>query len=256
MKSANVPWPDCACAGKCAVGRCGQPECVSNHIVIDLTDTDSDSQPHSGHHSTGVSAVPHPSTLSSPLPGVRREAGGVHVDEEVCTSPQADTHTSSSAAYRQPSATVTDSVLVASSVVVRAVEAVETRAHHVSGAGGDTKRTSTRVSRSTGPRLPSQVLTFLHALPHTPRPLPVIADGRCSVASILLARGVIPDAHSTEDDKRVIDAERRRLGRSMQDKWTEREWVRQVPVDLVPVPEGPMLLVTECVDRITSTSSF
>jgi hypothetical protein len=76
------------------------------------------------------------------------------------------------------------------------------------------------------------VLSFLRALPHTPHPLPVISDGRCSVASVLLALRAIPDAHTTDEGKRVIDEQRRRLGQSMLDKWTEREWVQQVPVSL------------------------
>ena len=83
-----------------------------------------------------------------------------------------------------------------------------------------------------GPQLPKQVLSYLSALPHTPHPLNVIADGRSSVASVLLALGLIPDAHSTKDDKRFIDAERKRLSKTMRDRWTEQEWVRQVPDDL------------------------
>ena len=95
MKSASTPWPDCECAGKCAAGRCAQPECASNRVVVYLTA----SPPVPGSQSTlaspaahsqqqqqqqhdddrqqpGVSAVSHSSAPSSPLHGARREAGG------------------------------------------------------------------------------------------------------------------------------------------------------------------------------------
>ena len=78
--------------------------------------------------------------------------------------------------------------------------------------------------------LPSAVLDQLPTLLHQPRRLPVIADGRCSVASVLLARGVIPDSHITEQGRQTIDAARRQLGRAMVDKWTEADWVRRVPI--------------------------
>ena len=219
MKSASVPWPDCACVGKCPASRCGQPECVSNHIVIDLTDTGSHSQPHNDHHhSTDVSVVSHPSTLSSPLPGVRREAGGVHVDEKVCIGPQADTHSSSAAAYRQLSATVTDSVLVVSQAVSGSGED-ETTAHTTGGSGGAVHSPlRAAVGSVTVDRpLPPAVHDQLPSLLHQPRRLAVIADGHCSVASVLLARGVIPDVHITEQGRQTIDAERRQLGRAMVD---------------------------------------
>ena len=103
----------------------------------------------------------------------------------------------------------------------------------VSETSGETELGATvRAGRAKGPQLPSQVLSFLRALPHTPHPLPVISDGRCSVASVLLALRAIPDAHTTDEGKRVIDEQRRRLGQSMRDKWTEYEWVQQVPVSL------------------------
>ena len=83
MKRASAPWPECECAGKCDAGRCAQPECVSNHILIDRADTQCDPQSHNDHSRTGVSVVSLPSTPPPSLPGVRRAAGGVHVDEEV-----------------------------------------------------------------------------------------------------------------------------------------------------------------------------
>ena len=52
------------------------------------------------------------------------------------------------------------------------------------------------------------------------------------MASVLLARGVIPDFHNTVQGRRAIDIERRRLGQSLSDKWTEAEWIRQVPLHL------------------------
>ena len=59
----------------------------------------------------------------------------------------------------------------------------------------------------------------------------MIADGRCSVASICLARGVIADDHITDECRRAIDTERSRLGQQL-DKWTVADWVRRVPVTL------------------------
>ena len=185
------------------------------------------------HSSTVPVASPHPTPSPSPPAGVRRAACGVHVDEEVCVSPQAGILASPTAAYRQPSTTVSDGGLVASSVVVvGGVDGVG-MAEQVLETSGETRLGATvRAGRAVGPQLPSQVLSFLRALPHTPHPLPVITDGRCSVASVLLALRVIPDAHTTNEGRRVIDEQRRRLGQSMLDKWTEREWVKQVPVSL------------------------
>ena len=180
-----------------------------------------------------VCVVPLPSTLSSFIPGVRRAAGGVHVDEEVCTGPQADTHTSSAAAYRQPSATVTDTVLAASQAMSGTGED-GTTAHRADSSGGIVQ-SPRRVAAGGVPvnrPLPSAVLDQLPTLSHQPRRLPVIVDGRCSVASVLLARGVIPDAHITEQGRKTIDAARRQLGRAMVGKWSEADCVRRVPIQV------------------------
>ena len=67
------------------------------------------------------------------------------------------------------------------------------------------------------------VLDELPSLSHQPRRLPVIADGRCSVASVLLACRMIDDAHINKRGEQTIDTERRRLGRAMVDKWTEAD---------------------------------
>ena len=233
MRTARQPWWDCECAGKCAAGRCAQVECAGSHIAVDLAR----SQPSSYHEdhlsSTVLVASPHPTPSPSPPAGVRRAAGGVHVDEEVCVSPQAGMPASPTAAYRQPSTTVADGGLVASSVVVvGGVDGVG-MAEQVLETSGETGLGATvRAGRAVGSQLPSQVLSFLRALPHTPHPLPVISDGRCSVASVLLALRAIPNAHTTNEGRRVIDEQRRRLGQSMLDKWTERGWVQQVPVSL------------------------
>ena len=79
-------------------------------------------------------------------------------------------------------------------------------------------------------QLPKAVLNELPSLSHQPRRLPVIADGRCSVASVLLARRVINDAHMNKQGRQAIDAERRRLGSVIVDKWTVADWVRRVPI--------------------------
>ena len=80
--------------------------------------------------------------------------------------------------------------------------------------------------------LPRAVLDELSSLSCQPRRLPVIADGRCSVASVLLACRMIDDAHINEQGRQTIDAERRRLGRSMMDRWTEADWIRRVPMHI------------------------
>ena len=106
--------------------------------------------------------------------------------------------------------------------------------------------------------LPAQVLSCLSTLPHTPHPSNVIADGRCSVASILLALGVIPDENSNKANKRAIDEERRRLGEVLRDRWTEREWVQQVPVDLrggaTPYGAARRAARTKCCSIASSTA--
>ena len=137
MRTATLPWSDCECVGACPPGRCAQPECVSNRVVVDLTAAEpaADSrwtstlpatQPHPtsqhSHHPGGVSAVPHPGSPPSPTPGARRAAGGVHADEDVCIGPQANVHASSAAAFRQPSTTVVDSGIAASERVGRESE--------------------------------------------------------------------------------------------------------------------------------------
>ena len=43
---------------------------------------------------------------------------------------------------------------------------------------------------------------------------------------------MIANFHNTVQGRRTIDAERRRLGQSLSDKWTEAEWIRQVPAHL------------------------
>ena len=82
----------------------------------------------------------------------------------------------------------------------------------------------------TSRQLPKAVLDELPSLSHQPRRLPVIADGRCSVASVLLASRMIDDAHINERGRQTIDAEKRRLGMAMVEKWTEADWIRRVPI--------------------------
>jgi len=79
--------------------------------------------------------------------------------------------------------------------------------------------------------VPADVPTLLDALAGAA--LPVIADGRCPVASVLLALDFIRPAHSNRKGRRTIDAARRSLGHSMGSLWLgERPWVDDVPVNL------------------------
>ena len=183
----------------------------------------------------------------------------------VCVGPQADTHASSSAAYRQPSTTVGDSGLVASQAVggtdgsetttntagscggihaeaPKAKRALGLRCvlsdsvaieSHVRFSGGDVRRTRSR----TGVKAPSpnrnamsmcaEVSDLLCDLQHADRlyRLKVIADGRCSVAAVLLALRLLQNEHVDSKSRLTIDAHRRQLGQSMLDTWTEEGWV-------------------------------
>ena len=60
----------------------------------------------------------------------------------------------------------------------------------------------------------------------------VIADGRCSMGSVLLALGLIPRNHINEAGRRIIDDARRAVGASMHSLWAgEEEWIQQLPVE-------------------------
>ena len=228
MRTARQPWPDCVCAGKCPAGRCAQVECAGSIAIINLTH--SQSSP-TDDRSPAEPVASRPPTPSSPPSGVRREAGGVHVGEELCAGPQAGAHTSQTAAYRQPSATVSDS-RSAAGCEVKDVEREEEQASIDSAerSADEAPCSSPVIAPVLSTRqLPQSLLSHLPLLSRQPGRLSVIADGRCSVAAVLLARGTIADTHNTRRDKLVIDSARRRLGQSMQSKWTETEWIQQVP---------------------------
>ena len=143
---------------------------------------------------------------------------------------KADTHASFvfDAANLQPSTTVNDSRLVASRAVGEANTEVTSTSVSTADSGADILSLTDKVHVEL--RLPKVLLDELAPLSLQPRRLPVIADGRCSVASVLLARDIIPDDHITDVGRHIIDAERRRLGSVMVDKWGEKEWIRQVPI--------------------------
>jgi hypothetical protein len=225
MQTPRQPWPDCECAGKCEAGRCAQIECAGRQVVVDLTRSRSSSH-RDDHRPSAVPVVSRTPTPSSSPTGARRAAGGVHADEAMCVGPQADARVSSTAAYRQPSTTVTDSGPAASTEVPR--DSGAEAATRTAGGSGSVTRAATGVPANR--RLPSALLDQLPSLSHQPRRLPTIADGRCSVAAVLLACGKIKDAHINKQGRQTIDAERRRLGRVMVGKWGEAEWIRRVPI--------------------------
>ena len=200
-------------------------------VVFGLVCACTDSQPATtttatqSRHSSSSHHSPHSSSASTAA------AGGDHVDKERCASSQAGAHTSSTAANRQPSATATDSRSAASRVVKKEAQDETSAVTPVSG-DDITRSTPTTVHAAADRPLPLAVLQHLPSLSYEPRRLPVIADGRCSVASVLLARGVIADEHATDVGRWVIDAERRCLGQSMADRWTVADWVRRVPIVL------------------------
>ena len=227
MQTPRQPWPDCECAGKCEAGRCAQIECAGRQVVVDLTRSRSSSH-RDDHRSSAVPGVSRPSTPSSPLTGARRAAGGIHADEAVCVSLQADAHASSNAAYRQPSTTVSDSGSAASVEVQE--ESGGDVATRTAGGNGSVAQAATGVP--TNRRLQSALLDQLPSLSHQARRLPTIADGRCSVAAVLLACGKIKDTHNNKQGRQTIDAERRRLGRAMVNRWGEAGWIRRVPIHI------------------------
>ena len=207
MQTARRPWPDCECAGQCPAGCCAQFECAGSTALV-LAST------------TALSCSPAASSPASP--DARGEAGSVvYAAERACAGPQAGARTSAAAAYCQPSAPVSDS----GSAVGQQVKAAGQ-----SGDSGSDSVAHAVVSVPARQRLPAALLAHLPSLSHQPRRLATIADGRCSVASVLLARGVIQDAHCNKQGRQAIDAERRRLGRVLRDEWGAAEWVRRVPV--------------------------
>ena len=60
----------------------------------------------------------------------------------------------------------------------------------------------------------------------------VIGDGRCSVASVLLALNIIQEQHEDDKSIQMIDNHRRELGQLMTSVWSEEAWVRMVPNEL------------------------
>ena len=81
-------------------------------------------------------------------------------------------------------------------------------------------------------QLPQAVLNEVPSLSQQLRRVPTIGEGRCSVAAVLLACGLIHDEHTNTRGRQAIDAARRRLGRSMEEWWTEQDWIRCVPVHM------------------------
>jgi hypothetical protein len=90
---------------------------------------------------------------------------------------------------------------------------------------------STALPPSAAP-LHSHLLSLLPDLTHLPALLNVLGDGRCSVASALLALGIIADEHNNRLSKDTIDQVRRALGETMRTVWTEEQWIQLVPIEL------------------------
>jgi hypothetical protein len=76
------------------------------------------------------------------------------------------------------------------------------------------------------------LLALLPGLNHPLHTLKVIADGRCSVASVLLALGFIDDEHGNQQGRHYIDTARRALGNSLHSEWDEEQWITAVPIEL------------------------
>ena len=85
------------------------------------------------------------------------------------------------------------------------------------------------------PRAPSRSLKLpeFDGLPHFPIALYTLGGGRCSIAAPMLAIGKLPDSHANHHCQARVDAERIRLGESMQEPvWSEEKWIRMVPIAL------------------------
>ena len=83
----------------------------------------------------------------------------------------------------------------------------------------------------SAPPAPARCLPLdeLAGLPHTPHALRTIGEGRCSVASVMLAMGKLPVTHFTDTYRKSIDTMRITLGMRLKTQWTAERWVREVP---------------------------
>ena len=217
----------CAASSWVGISQCPTPEAAFQLVTLGRRPPNA-VQP----SATTASDVSPPSNPSSSSASVRRAAGGVHDDEEVCAGPQAGAHASPSAAYHQPSASVTDSRSAFASQAVGGADGDGYPARAAASSVGTVPRNTP--SRERVPvewRLPSAVLDQMPSLTSEPRRVPVIADGRCAVASVLLARGVIPGFHNAAEGRHTLDASDPGW-ESLTDTWTETEWVKQVPLYL------------------------
>ena len=85
-------------------------------------------------------------------------------------------------------------------------------------------------SSSPSARLPENDRELV--LPLAAAVLKVIAGGRCSVASVLLALGHLPPEHNNEASTRAINNVRRTLGWNVSIVFhNQREWLDAVPAD-------------------------
>ena len=88
-------------------------------------------------------------------------------------------------------------------------------------------------------RMRDELLALLGPSSYLARVCNVVADGRCLVAAVLLALGLIEHDHvtaaGTPKDRATrdcIDSQRRLLGDVMHTNWTEERWLSTVPLDL------------------------
>ena len=91
---------------------------------------------------------------------------------------------------------------------------------------------STPSAPSGLPRSPLRLPDF-DGLAATPYPVYTMGAGRCSIAAPMLAIGALRDGGSNQHVVARVDAERIRLGDTMQEPaWSEDRWIRTVPIAL------------------------
>jgi hypothetical protein len=103
------------------------------------------------------------------------------------------------------------------------------------GSGDDSDVEVIRAVLYNAPRASSRSLQLpaFDGLPHIPYAMYTLGGGRCSIAAPMLCMGKLSDNRANQHYLNRIDAERIRLGETMQEPaWSEEKWIRTVPIAL------------------------
>ena len=171
-------------------------------------------------------------SLPAPSPPSLPPVGPQRASTPVCIAASQDEH--AGAGSRSPVAGDTSDGIAADGGGVGQCEAHE----EDGGRDGSEEQSDVEIIKAVvykAPRAPSRSLQLpeFDGLPHTPHALYTLGGGRCSIAAPMLAMGRLPDSHANHHCQARIDAERIRLGESMQEPvWSEDKWIRTVPISL------------------------